>query len=228
MSGFFITGTDTDSGKTLVSLGLMLRLRQAGYRVNAMKPIAAGASEYPEGFYNADAWQLRQLSSYPQPDYALLNPYLFDQPVAPHLEAARLGVEVDLQHIAKAYNELQAQADFTLVEGAGGWRVPLGRKLAVSDLPVHLSLPVIMVVGLRLGCLNHAQLTLEAIQADGCTVTGWIASQVDPDMLEVDANIDTLQNLLHAPCLGIVPHLKQPAPEAVAENLDIALLEKQL
>jgi dethiobiotin synthetase len=205
--GYFITGTDTDSGKTVVTLGLMQLLQDRGYRVAGMKPVAAGAEQTVQGWRNSDALQL-QAQSTGLLDYATLNPYLFEPPIAPHLAARQAGIAIDFSRIRQCFDELADQVDWVVVEGAGGWRVPLGEEGAIAELAVSLELPVILVVGLKLGCINHALLSVESIVTSGANLIGWIGSQVDSEMRFVEGNVETLKERITAPCLGIVPHLE--------------------
>ncbi len=223
MKGFFITGTDTGCGKTELSLALIQALRQHGWRVQAMKPVASGCEPGPQGPRNPDARRLLAHSSVVVP-YEWVNPYAFIPPIAPHIAAREAGVQIELALIQEHATALAARADLLIVEGVGGWRVPLGPGLAASDLPSALGLPVILVVGLRLGCLNHALLTAESILASGVALAGWVANQADPRMERLEENIATLGSLLPAPCLGRVPWLADPAPEAVASHLAIEVL----
>jgi dethiobiotin synthetase len=173
MSGVFITGTDTDCGKTAISLGLMAALQSRGLHVLGMKPVASGCALEPSGLRNADALRLLEQGS-SREHYDWINPYAFGPPIAPHLAAAEAGIEISLTRIVTAYLALEARADWVVVEGVGGWRVPLGPDLSLSDLPSALELPVILVVGLRLGCINHALLTAESIQISDARLIGWI------------------------------------------------------
>jgi len=218
MSGFFITGTDTGCGKTEITLGLMAALQARGQRVLGMKPVASGCDQHPEGLRNADAERIHAQGTFTVP-YALVNPYAFARPIAPHVAAAEVGISIELDRIRAAHTELTRQADWVLVEGVGGWRVPLGPDCFVGDIPRALDLPVILVVGLKLGCLNHALLTAESIQSSGLQLAGWIANQVDPDMLAPEANLETLQTLIQAPCLGLVPWMAEPDAETIAACL---------
>jgi dethiobiotin synthetase len=218
MSGFFITGTDTGCGKTEITLGLMAALQARGQRVLGMKPVASGCVQHPEGRRNADAERIQAQGTLTAP-YALVNPYAFLPPIAPHVAATESGVSIDLERIGAAHAELTRLADWVLVEGVGGWRVPLGPGIFVGDIPRTLDLPVILVVGLKLGCLNHALLTAESIQSSGLELAGWIANQVDPDMLALDANLETLRTLIQAPCLGVVPWMAEPDARAIAARL---------
>ena len=226
--GLFITGTDTEIGKTEVTLGLMSALQQHGQRVLGMKPVAAGCEPSAEdlrndqGLRNDDALRIQAQCSQPIA-YAQINPYAFAPPIAPHIAAAEAGIEIALAPIQSAYQQLAVQADWVIVEGVGGWRVPLGTNLTLADLPRALGLPVLLVVGLRLGCLNHALLSAEAIQASGLRLTGWVANCIDPAMAAVDGNLASLRARIPAPCIGVVPYLKHPTPERVAEHLQSAL-----
>jgi dethiobiotin synthetase len=219
--GYFVTGTDTDCGKTEVTLGLMHLLQARGYRVLGMKPVAAGAELGGEGLCNRDALRIQALASR-QMAYRLVNPWVFEPAVAPHLAAARVGVEIGFPQIRQAFRILAGRSDRLLVEGAGGWQVPLGRGRSMADLAVMLELPVILVVGLRLGCINHALLTCDAILASGLPLAGWVANQVDPGMRELAGNLKTLRERISAPLIGVVPWLERPAPEAIAACLTLA------
>lgn len=219
--GLFVTGTDTGCGKTEISLGLMQYLQGRGLRVLGMKPVASGSEPSAGGLRNQDALRLQAQGSLEQP-YERINPYAFEPPIAPHLAASRAGRPVDLARILAGYRELAAAAERVIVEGVGGWRVPLGANLDVAGLARALDLPVVLVVGMRLGCLNHTLLSAEAISAAGCTLAGWVANRVDPEMLVPEDNLATLVARLPAPCLGQVPWMRQPHPEAVAAALAAA------
>ena len=219
--GYFITGTDTECGKTEVTLGLMALLQSAGYSVLGMKPVASGALHNGvEGLRNDDALRLQAQSSRAV-DYRLINPYAFEPPIAPHLAAQQARQAIDLACIGDCFSQLAARADLVLVEGVGGWRVPLTREQALSDLALLLGLPVILVVGLRLGCINHAILTAESIVASGAQLCGWVANRVDPEMLQAEQNIATLRRMLPAPLLGIVPYLETTSAGAIGGCLQL-------
>lgn len=222
--GVFIAGTDTEIGKTHASVALIHALRAAGHRTCGMKPVASGCEAMPEGLRNADALAL-QAASDPQPAYASVNPFAMRAPVSPHLAAREDGVRIEWEPIRHAYAALAAASEWVVVEGIGGWMVPLGEDLLASDLPRVLGLPVILVVGLRLGCLNHALLSARAIQADGGRLLGWIGNRVDPDMALAEANIDTLRTHLTVPCLGILPHGGTAAAAATHLAAAVAALE---
>lgn len=223
LQGLFVTGTDTDAGKTVVAAGIVHALAATGLRVAVMKPVASGARETPAGLRNEDAERLLAASKVAA-DYDLVNPYCFVPPIAPHLAAEEAGVTIDRERIEKAARALAARADALIVEGVGGWRVPLAPNFDVAALAGALGLPVVLVVGLRLGCLNHALLSAAAVRSAGSPLAGWIGSGVDAQMDRRRENVATLTRLLGAPCLGVVAHLADPAPAAVAAQLDIASL----
>lgn len=207
---FFVTGTDTAVGKTVVSVLLLRRLRAAGCTALAMKPIAAGCEATPEGLRNEDVEALRAAASFPVAREAM-NPYVFVPPISPHLAAAQAGVAIDFALLRDRLEALRRQADMVLVEGAGGWYAPVSDTATMADLARALALPVVLVVGLRLGCLNHALLTAEAIVSSGLPFPGWIGNAVDPGMALRDENVATLVARLPAPLLGVVPFLSEPA-----------------
>ncbi len=220
--GVYITGTDTGIGKTVVAASLLAALNAQGVVAVGMKPVASGCTATPLGLRNADA-QLLIAHSANAPDYALVNPYAFAEPIAPHLAAADTGVEIEIGRIGVAFAALSTMSQFTVVEGVGGWMAPLGSALMQSALAQALRLPVILVVGLRLGCLNHSLLSARAIKADGCELVGWIGNCVDADMLRRDDNLATLRAHLPAPCLGVLPNVQAADPSALAAHLGVAL-----
>jgi dethiobiotin synthetase len=199
VNGLFVTGTDTGVGKTRVAVALIHALRAQGLRVAAMKPVSAGSAS---GGLNEDVVALMQASNVSS-DVRDVNPYAFAEPVAPHVAAERAGVRIELDVIGAAYSRLAALADVVVVEGAGGWRVPLNERDDMGDLAQRLGLPVVLVVGLRLGCLNHALLTVESIAHRQMPWAGWIANHIDPEMAAVAENIDSLRARLPVPCLGV-------------------------
>ena len=217
-SGFFITGTDTGVGKTVVTLGLMQYLQAQGRSVVAMKPVASGCERTAAGLRNADAVQLQQQASVPL-DYALVNPYAFEPAIAPHIAAAQAGVRINSDKILSAYRELAGQADCVLVEGVGGWQVPLTADETMADLARALALDVVLVVAIRLGCLNHALLTAESIAAGGSVLRGWVANQVTPVTAFAQENINTLESMLSPPLLGVLPAMPGIGAKIVAEKL---------
>lgn len=219
MSAYYVTGTDTGAGKTFASVALVHALRRGGARAVGMKPVASGCEATAAGLRNEDALAL-QAASAPRPDYALVNPWALPEPTAPQIAAARAGVVVTLPPIVSAYRALAASADHVVVEGVGGWLAPLADGLEQADLVRALELPVILVVGLRLGCLNHARLTARAIAADGCRLAGWIGSRVDADFDAVSYR-PLLDRALPVPCLGELPHAPVADPAELARFLDL-------
>lgn len=218
MIGCFVTGTDTGVGKTLVSTGLLHALAPHHGRVVGMKPVAAGVVPWGEDWASEDAIALRSASTLavaPELD----NPVLLLDPLSPHIAAERAGVQIDIAAIVRSYQALAAQADAVVVEGAGGFHVPLTDTQTGADLAQALALPVVLVVGLRLGCLNHALLTAEAIRARGLTLVGWVANRVDPEMEATDENIAYLRARLGAPLLAEVPYQELPDARSLVFEL---------
>lgn len=222
-SAFFVTGTDTDVGKTCVATGLLYAARARGLSTLGLKPLAAGCEPGPEGLRNDDALALWAGSTLPV-SYEQVNPVVLEPAIAPHLAAREAGKSLSADRLAGYCRGALGQADFTLVEGAGGWRVPLNLSESLADLPRLLRLPVILVVGLRLGCLNHALLTAEAIDRDGLPLAAWVANTRDPQMPRLEQNVQALAQRLGAPCLGVLPELSRPEPEQVASCLNLELL----
>lgn len=208
--GIFVTGTDTGIGKTLVSVSLMRLLHTAGLKVAGMKPVATGGAGSNGRLVNEDALLLQANASI-RLDYNQVNPFVFELPVSPHLAAKKAGRDIDLQRIRQIYEELAEVADCVVVEGVGGWEVPLNERERVADLVRMLDLPVLLVVGLRLGCLNHALLTGRAIDHAGARCLGWIANQVDRDFLLSAENIETLEKSFDWPLLAALPFCGDPA-----------------
>ncbi len=215
MPHYFITGTDTGVGKTFVTCAMLHNLHEQNIAAIGMKPIAAGAYMTPDGLRNEDIEALRHASgiSLESED---LNCYLFAEGIAPHIAAANEAIEIDLDVIRQRFDRLAEIADMVLVEGVGGFIVPLGDTIDSADLAADLDLPVILVVGMRLGCLSHALLTQEAILARGLTLAGWFANQIDPNMAELDANVESLEERIRAPLLGVIEWQKQPDPASVS------------
>ena len=207
---FFITGTDTGVGKTLMSAGLLLAAKERGLSTAALKPVAAGCEVAAEGLRNDDALLLQSVITQPL-TYEQINPIALEPAIAPHIAAQQARRVLSVDRLAGFCRGVLNQADFTLVEGAGGWRVPLNSAETLADLARTLQLPVILIVGIRLGCINHAMLTVEAIARDGLPLAGWVANIIDPDMPCQQENIVSLQQRLAAPCLGVVPYLGQDA-----------------
>ena len=203
---YFIAGTDTGVGKTLITSALVHRFAQAGLRSVGMKPVAAGCEWLDGRLMSEDVVQLVAASNV-EVDLDLVNPYAFAPPIAPHIAADKAGVLIELPVIQQAFETLQGQVDSVMVEGVGGFRVPLGLKTDTADLAQTLGLPVLLVVGMRLGCINHTLLTVDAIQARGLKLAGWVANCIDPEMAVLDDNIAALRQRIPAPCVGIVPAL---------------------
>jgi dethiobiotin synthetase len=214
----FVTGTDTGVGKTLVSAALLHTLAPRYARLVGMKPVAAGLVQHSDTWVSEDVLALRAASTVAVPP-ELDNPVALPDAMSPHLAAARAGRHITVAELHAAQRALLALADVVLVEGAGGWRVPLNEHETLADLAIAMAAPVVLVVGLRLGCLNHALLTAEAIRTDGLTLAGWVANSIDPAMVCRDENIATLQQRLHAPLLGVVPWL--PVPDARSVMLQL-------
>lgn len=203
--GLFITGTDTGVGKTLIATALVHGFAQSGKRVIGMKPVAAGALLFDGKLLNDDVVQLMAASNVEAP-LSLINPYVFEPPVAPHIAAAQAGISMSISKLKSDFESLRDTADVVVVEGAGGFLVPLNDKEDMADLAMALDLPVVLVVGMRLGCLNHALLTVAAIEARGLRLAGWIANSIDPQMMNFSENIESLKQRITAPCLGVVPY----------------------
>ena len=222
--GVFITGTDTGIGKTLYSRLLLQSLNAAGLRTAAMKPIASGAQLVAGEWRNEDAVLLQQAAN-TICDYQCSNPYCFAPAIAPHLAAKQAGVEIDIAVIQNAYSQLFSQADVTLVEGVGGWLVPINQQYSVADLVEAMQLPVILVVGMRLGCINHALLTAENIIQRGVRLVGWVANIIEPDMLQLQENIEALRQRIQAPLLDVIDFINQPEQIAAQHGLNFKWLE---
>lgn len=218
MNGVFVAGTDTGVGKTLAAAALLHALRRRHARVVGMKPVAAGAIRTGEGWASEDALALRAASSIAVPP-ELDNPVLLPEPMSPHLAAERAGVRIDVGHIVQCYRELAQRTDAVVVEGAGGFLVPLGERETGADLARALALPVVLVVGLRLGCLNHALLTAEAIRARRLALAGWICNRIDATVLAPEDNIAYLRSHLGAPLLADIAFSAAPDARAVSLQL---------
>ncbi len=218
MIGCFVTGTDTGVGKTLAAAALLYGLARHHRRVVGMKPVAAGTVRVDSSWVNDDVLALRAASTVEVPP-DLDNPVLLPDPLSPHMAAARAGVHIDVSRLVACYRELARHADAVVVEGAGGFYVPLSDDETGADLAQALALPVVLVVGLRLGCLNHALLTAEAIRARGLTLAGWVANRIDPAMRAQDDNIGWLRRKLPAPLLADIPHQTLPDARALTVQL---------
>ena len=214
--GYFITGTDTNAGKTWATIALMRYFKQQGKSVAGMKPVASGCFMQDGQLKNEDALLIQENASL-KIDYDLINPYAYELPVSPHI--AGINNPVKLANIVEKFNTLKELAEIVLVEGAGGWYAPLNDSEDISDLAKSLALPVIIVVAIRLGCINHAKLTWQAIQHSGIPCAGWIAVCVDPDMLKLDENICTIKTALNVPLLGVLPYLASADFDLLAGKL---------
>jgi dethiobiotin synthetase len=223
MQNLFVTGTDTGVGKTLVSAALLRRFRQHGLRVAGMKPVACGCESTPAGLRNDDARALQAESSANWP-YATINPFAYAPAIAPHVAAADAGIPIDFDTIRARYETLARVSDRVVVEGAGGWLVPLAGRRTIADLATALGLDIVLVVGLRLGCLNHAFLSADAIAARGLRLAGWVANTIDPAYERLEANLATLDERLPAARLGLIPHGRPGDVAAAAAALDVAPL----
>lgn len=202
--GYFITGTDTGVGKTELACGLIRAYARRGFKVAAMKPVAAGARAVSRELRNGDVERLREAANVRVP-HRWMNPYVFAAPIAPHLAAERAGQRIDPERIVAAYRRLASHAQVVIVEGVGGWLVPLNERFDSADLACRLDLPIVLVVGMRLGCLSHALLTAEAIAARGLRFAGWFANRIDPRMRAYRGNVDALRRRLGAPLCAEIP-----------------------
>ncbi|ALN89738.1 MULTISPECIES: dethiobiotin synthase [Lysobacter] len=218
LPGLFVTGTDTGVGKSVVSASLLHAIRALGARAIGMKPVASGCEPGAQGWRNEDALLL-QAASDPTPRYEDVNPYALPQALAPEIAAAEAGIEIGLEPILAAYARLRAQAEVMVVEGVGGWAAPIDARLDQIDLVRALDLPVVLVVGLRLGAINHARLSARAIAADGARFIGWIANDIDPQMARMDENFEILCRRMPVPCWGRVPYSPRPDPARLAASL---------
>lgn len=222
---FFVTGTDTGVGKTMVSAAILEAARTVGLRTLAMKPIASGCDETPEGLRNEDALALQSAMT-ESLSYEVINPVALKPAIAPHVAAAQAGKAITAQRLIGFCRGLQMRpADLMLIEGAGGWRVPLNNRETYASVPRELGTPVILVVSLKLGCINHALLTAEAIRADGLVVAGWVANRAEAETMSCEQEtLDYLRSHMAAPCLGELPWLAEPDPVALASHLDLKYL----
>lgn len=217
---WFVTGTDTEIGKTFSTCALIHAARSRGLRALGMKPVAAGVEPVGDVIANEDALRLQAAGS-SDPGLALINPYCLDSPIAPHIAAAEQGVTISPGRILECFDALRAQADCVFVEGVGGFRVPLGEDYDTADLAGDFGLPVILIVGLRLGCINHALLTVEAIRARGLVLAGWVANCIAPDMLRREENLAALRSRIDAPLLGVLPHAADGNAASLASLLQL-------
>jgi dethiobiotin synthetase len=220
----FVTGTDTGVGKTLVAAAVLRALRGRGLRVIGMKPVASGCRMTADGIVSDDALALIAESSESAP-YRVVNPYAFVPAIAPHVAAVEAGAHIDLRELERAYRILAGLAEIVVIEGAGGWLTPLDEKHALADFARRAKADVLLVVGLRLGCLNHALLTAQAIEHSGLRLSGWVANAIDPRFERASDNVRALQERLAAPLLGQLPHQVAASAAAAAEYLWLDSLE---
>ena len=217
----FITGTDTDVGKTVVACGFLAAANDQGLRTAAIKPVAAGCEITQQGMTNDDALQLQAAASH-KLSYQQINPVALEPAIAPHIAAAESGVRMSASRLVGYCRGVSLMPlDMVVIEGAGGWRVPINSRETLADVARELECAVIVVVGMRLGCLNHALLTMEAIRRDGLQIAGWVANILDTEMPRLQENIDTLKQCINEPCLGTVPRLDDLSPEQVAKFLTV-------
>jgi dethiobiotin synthetase len=220
----FVTGTDTGVGKTRIATALCLAFAAAGKRVAAMKPVASGCTATPDGLRNDDAMALQGAMNV-RASYAEVNPYAFEPAIAPHIAALEAGRSIDFAVLDRCFERLALQSDATIIEGAGGWLAPLDTELTFADLAVRWQLDVVLVVGLRLGCLNHALLTAESIDRRGLRLCGWIGNSVDPVFERRDENLAALGTRIAAPCIGTYPYSPASGARDVAKSLAAALAD---
>jgi dethiobiotin synthetase len=217
--GFFVTGTDTGVGKTLIACSLLGAFTARGFRAVGMKPVASGAVAGRNGLVHDDVERLIAAGNVAAPRNHV-NPYCFAPPIAPHIAAAEAGMKIDLDHIGRCFKALTERADVVIVEGVGGFRVPLGSGADTAQLAARLALPVVLVVAMRLGCLNHALLTAGAIAGRGLMLAGWVANHLDPRMAAADENVRALETLIAAPLLARIAFTAIPDPAVSAALLD--------
>lgn len=228
MPGLFVTGTDTDVGKTFVCTLLIKKLISSGLNIAAMKPVASGAEKHDGILKNDDALALINASNIAA-EYNIVNPFVFEPAIAPHLAAANAGVKIELKKIKECYLKLSDLSDAVVVEGAGGWHAPLGMETTMATMAEALALPVVIVVGMRLGCLNHALLTVQAVQRSGLPVAGWVANLVDKDFSFTEENITTLKYFLKdIPFIGTVPYHTAAAQASGTMDQVTDFLDKQI
>ena len=220
--GFFITGTDTDVGKTVIALGVIENLKGKGLRVTGFKPVSAGCTQTDDGLVNEDALRLQQASSVKFP-YGTINPYAFEPAMAPHIAAEQTGIQIQINKINDAYKHIALKNDFVITEGAGGWLVPINDSETMADVALSLGLPILLVVGIRLGCLNHALMSVDCIKSSGCKLAGWIANQLTNDTDINSRNIKTLNEKIDAPLLATIPYQNNIEIHSIADKLRVPL-----
>ncbi|WP_062263939.1 dethiobiotin synthase [Endozoicomonas arenosclerae] len=221
---FFVTGTDTDAGKTFVTCAMLASANQQGLKTLALKPVAAGSENTPDGPRNDDALNLMSAMNVDL-GYSQVNPVLFEPPIAPHIAAQEEGRRVTVDRLTGfCRGALMTRHDLSFIEGAGGWRVPLNDREMLADLAKNMNVPVILVVGMKLGCISHSLLTVESILQSGCQLAGWVANQVDPEMSRFEENVETLKAMIPSPCLGVVPWMDDSQKNNAASCLDLSPL----
>lgn len=220
---YFVTGTDTEVGKTVASCALLQAANAQGANAIGYKPVASGSEQTSEGLRNNDALLLQANSRVKLP-YSMINPIVFEAPTSPHIISEKMGLPIDLSVINQGLLDIQRQGDWVLVEGAGGWYTPLSTEKTYADWVIEQQLPVILVVGVKLGCINHALLTLEAIHAAGLLVAGWIANEVEPAGAYQAEYLATLKRMIKPPCLGILPYQPELNESTLGQYLDLSLL----
>ena len=220
--GFFIAGTDTGIGKTCVTVALMEEFKKQGYKVAGMKPIASGADKKNDCLRNEDAELIQQACS-ESIDYELINPVVFELPVSPHIAAKQMNQAIDLEEIEGCYQQLASNNDLVIVEGVGGWRVPISNEQSMADLAKNLGLPVILVVGFRLGCISHAILTADAIRTDGLNLFGWVSNRLEEDYLLPEESLETLKKNIDSPYLADLPFGQNSAAKLHVQDSNMLL-----
>nr|WP_208292026.1 MULTISPECIES: dethiobiotin synthase [Providencia] len=220
---YFVTGTDTEVGKTVVSCALLQSANCQGVKTAGYKPVASGSEITPHGLRNSDALLLQANSGLTLP-YSAVNPIVFEAPTSPHIISDKLQQPIEFSVVNKGLQHLQSQADWVLVEGAGGWYTPLSHEQTYADWVIEQQLPVILVVGVKLGCINHALLTMKAIIASGLSVVGWVANEVETPGDYQKQYLETLKHMIKAPCLGVIPHRKDIMGCSLGQFLDLSLL----
>ena len=224
-AALFVTGTDTDCGKTLVASAVIHAYRALGYRVLGMKPVASGSRLVGGELINEDVQWLRRAANVDVP-IETMNPYRFEPAISPHFAAHQAGVQISKDKILAAFKHCQEAADIVVVEGAGGWHVPLSVDLDIAGLAKAMNIPVLLVSGLRLGCINHTLLSLDAIRASGCGTAGWVANLVDRNYSLIKETLASIQARNPAPLIANIPWLPEPAPEGLAEAIDLSQLSR--
>ncbi|OEF26897.1 dethiobiotin synthase [Vibrio rumoiensis] len=225
INSIFVAGTDTDVGKTVASQAILFALAQQGIKTSGFKPVAAGCEPTESGMVNNDALCLQDASTV-KLDYHVVNPYALALPASPHIAANKEGVNIEFDVLSSALAEHRHHADFVLVEGAGGWRVPVSKSECLSRWVQQEKLPVVLIVGVKLGCLSHAMLTVEAIQNDGLTLVGWVANRINPGTEHYSDIIEMLEAKIPAPKLGEIPYLLSSKRQQAYRYLDVSPLLK--